>query len=475
MKNLVLIISFLFIALTQNAQTELWGMTAKGGVSNNGVLFQFDISNSICTKKLDFSGVTNGSLPNGSLFKASDGRLYGMTATGGQNGFGTIFQYDLSTGTYTKKFDFDGVAHGSSPNGSLMQATDGFLYGLTILGGINNKGVIFKFDINTSICTKVFDFNGANGLNPNGNLIQFSDGLLYGLTVGGGGGIGGSNNNGELFQFNPVTNILVKKVILTGGLSGYNPFGSLVQAIDGKLYGMILLGGTGNGLIFQYDPSLNTYTVKVNLGIPSNPGAQPWGSLISASDGKLYGMTEIGGMYNSGVLFQYDPVSNIYLKIIDFDGINTGGNPKGSLIQSSNGKIYGLTTKGGANNFGVLFEYDPITLNLSKKLDFDSINGSMPAYTSLIEVPSIPTRIHDFDKVSNLSLYPNPNNGSFTIELKTKSQITITNVLGESVLNQLLEIGKQNLSIQSQADGIYFVKVTDDKGLSTTKKIVVQK
>ena len=61
------------------------------------------------------------------------------------------------------------------------------------------------------------------------------------------------------------------------------------------------------------------------------------------------------------------------------------------------------------------------------------------------------------------------------IDIKTKSHVVITNTLGESIFNRSLEIGKQNLSIQSQTDGIYFVKITDDKGLSTTKKIVVQK
>jgi hypothetical protein len=76
---------------------------------------------------------------------------------------------------------------------------------------------------------------------------------------------------------------------------------------------------------------------------------------------------------------------------------------------------------------------------------------------------------------NDVSLYPNPNNGKFTIDLKTKSDVVITNTLGEIVFNQSLEIGKQNLSIQSKADGIYFVKVTDDKGFSSTKKIVVQK
>ena len=77
--------------------------------------------------------------------------------------------------------------------------------------------------------------------------------------------------------------------------------------------------------------------------------------------------------------------------------------------------------------------------------------------------------------ISNFSFYPNPNNGTFTIESKSKSQITITNLLGEIVLNQLMEKGKQDLSIQSCSDGIYFVNITDDKGIITSKKIIVNK
>lgn len=474
MKKISLIIGFLFVVFNYNAQIELWGMTEKGGGNDLGTMFKFSIGNNVITNNFDFSGTVNGSFPRGSLIKASDGNLYGMTSNGGQNGLGTLFQYDLSSGTYTKKIDFDGASFGSYPNGSLMQAADGYLYGLTLTGGINDKGVIFRFDINTGIITKVFDFNGSNGLNPNGNLIQFSDGMLYGLTVGGGGGIGGSNNNGELFQFDPITNILVKKVALTGGLNGYNPFGSLVQAIDGKLYGMTLLGGTGSGLIFQYDPSSNLYSVKVNLGTLSNPGKEPWGSLISALDGKLYGMTQNGGSYNSGVLFQYDPISNIYLKIIDFDGNNLGGNPQGTLMQASNGNIYGLTTNGGANNLGVLFEYDPISNVLSKKIDFNGVNGSLPRYTSLIEIPSSATGIDQISNSNNLLIYPNPNDGLFTIEIKSKSQIIITNTLGEIVFNQIFDIGKQNLNFKSKNTGIYFIKVTNTEGISVSKKIIKQ-
>ena len=71
-------------------------------------------------------------------------------------------------------------------------------------------------------------------------------------------------------------------------------------------------------------------------------GDSPSGSLIQASDGKLYGMTEIGGANALGVLFQYDPATAGYTKKIDF---GVAANPFGSLVQATDGKLYGMTQK----------------------------------------------------------------------------------------------------------------------------------
>jgi len=55
-------------------------------------------------------------------------------------------------------------------------------------------------------------------------------------------------------------------------------------------------------------------------------------------------------------------------------------------MQASNGKLYGMTSSGGSNNSGVLFEFDPATGTYTKKLDFDGSNGSRPYYTHLIQI-----------------------------------------------------------------------------------------
>lgn len=353
-----------------------------------------------------------------------------------------------------------------------MQASDGMIYGLTSLGGTYDAGVLFQYNPATNIFTKKVDFGisgGLNGMNPDGQLIEFN-GLLYGLTTG--GGVGG----GVLFEYNPVTNIISNK-FLFNQQSGIHPNGSLLLASDGKFYGLTEFGGSStsnNGVLFQYDLANNIYSNLVTFdGV--NKGDGPMGSLIQALDGMLYGLTDRGGIYNFGVLFQYDITSNTFTKKVDFDGALLGSNPKGTLFQSSDGNLYGLTTTGGLNNIGTIFKYDFNTNTYNKKIDFNGINGSSPAFSSLIEVNSSVTNFQENKMISNFSFYPNPNNGTFTIESKSKSQITITNLLGEIVLNQLMEKGKQDLSIQSCSDGIYFVNITDDKGIITSKKIIVNK
>ena len=97
--------------------------------------------------------------------QASDGKLYGMTVSGGSGSCGVVFSFDPVSSTYTKLKDFDNT-NGANPYGNLMQASDGKLYGMTHDGGSSDLGVIFSFDPSTSTYTKLIDYNGANGANP---------------------------------------------------------------------------------------------------------------------------------------------------------------------------------------------------------------------------------------------------------------------------------------------------------------------
>lgn len=288
MKQFIFLVSFIFICSSYNAQTELWGMTPYGGQYGAGTIFKTDGSgNNFTTIRHNFQ--IEGEYPSrSSLVQASNGKLYGMTISGGIKNLGVLFEYDALNNIYVKKFDFDSI-NGSNPQGSLMLASDGNLYGMTFSGGMANKGV--------------------------------------------------------LFQYNPVTNVFVKKLdFYTGTITARNPQGTLIQATNGKLYG--IAASTGFSVLFEYDYNTSVFTHLHFLTTPIN-GTYSSGSLMQASDGNLYGVTYDGGVNNLGVLFQFNLSSLTYTKKIDFDGAGKGSKPWGSLMQASDGHLYGMTTEGG--------------------------------------------------------------------------------------------------------------------------------
>jgi uncharacterized repeat protein (TIGR03803 family) len=366
--------------LIQASNGKLYGTTSKGGLFDYGVIFEFDISIENYKKKIDLNQPLYGTCPRGTLLYASNGKFYGMTVNGGIYDYGVLYEFDPVTGKYKKIFDFDGLNNGKNPSGSLCQATNSKIYGLVTSGGAYNFGTLIEYDPITNTFTKKIDFDGINnGGLPAGSLIQASNGKLYGMAM-----VGGSYFLGTLFEYNPIVDTLIVKVHFDGFNTGSMPTGNLTQASNGKLYGMTYQGGAMNiGVLFEYDINADTIAKKLDFdGI--NYGGYPSGSLTESVNGKLYGMNSMGGSNFEGVLFEYDINTDTGQKVFDFDGSNYGSTPEGSLLQASNGKLYGMTSFGGINNLGTLFEYDPVSDTLIKKLDFDRTNGARPGM-ALIE------------------------------------------------------------------------------------------
>jgi uncharacterized repeat protein (TIGR03803 family) len=425
---------FAYSTLVKGSNGKLYGMSSAGGASNGGVLFEYDASTDTFTKKIDFAAAT-GSEPYGSLALASNGNFYGLTYQGGIIRAGVLFEYNAGTNTYTKKIDLFTSPLGSYPYGGLMRASNNKLYGMTLVGGVNDRGVIFEIDPATNAFTKKHDFIAAVGAFPQGDLTQAPNGKLYGLTPRGGAtdegtifefdptsGVytkkydfdetngsepfstltlasnnklygttytGGSQGAGVVFEYDPATNLFTKKADFDYPTTGSVSYDRLIQAANGKFYGLNRDGGVNDyGTLFEYDLATNTITTKVTLN--GTNGQNPEGGLIQAPNGKLYGLTRFGGANSKGLLFEYDIATNTYTKKFDFGASASAGvEPKGGLALSPNGKLYGATTYGGANGKGTIFEYDPATSTLTKKQDFTGANGAGFLYGRLLFVDCV--------------------------------------------------------------------------------------
>jgi uncharacterized repeat protein (TIGR03803 family) len=148
-----------------------------------------------------------------------------------------------------------------------------------------------------------------------------------------------------------------------GGTCGYFPEAGLIEALDGDFYGTTYAGGTNDGgTVFRVTPT-GTLTTLYSFCSQSNctDGGQPWG-LVQATDGNLYGTTQIGGTYSlelgsSGTVYEITPagVLTTLHRFCPQSGCADGKYPEAGLIQATNGELYGTTTYGGSSDTGTVF------------------------------------------------------------------------------------------------------------------------
>lgn len=342
-------------------QNKMYGTTTGGGNSNVGVIFEWDPKTNDYTKKFDFN-LTDGAYSHGVLKLSSSGIFYGVTQSGGLDHVGVIFSWDPRVNVYHKEFDFSSTSAGTFPMGGLVMKNN--LYGMTATGGRTEQGVIFEWNTRSNSYFKKIDLAESTGSHPMGDLVLLNE-KMYGVTS-----TGGQFNTGVIFEWNPVTNIFEKKFDFDN-ISGSTPLGTLTT-LNGRLYGMTNSGGKeNNGVIFEWNPLVSIFNKKFDFD--SAQGMHPFKSKLTELNGKFYGLTSAGGSQNGGVIFEWNPATNLYSKKIDFNGAD-GKQPMNSLT-FYNGKFYGLTYLGGSKNGGVIFEWNPVTNVYKKRFDFDTTNG----------------------------------------------------------------------------------------------------
>jgi uncharacterized repeat protein (TIGR03803 family) len=284
------------------------------------------------------------------LIQASDGNFYGATGYGGSGanctlsgGCGTIFKI-TSTGTLTTLYNFceqTNCADGYYPAGSLIQAADGNLYGVTHYGGANTKtdypdyGTVFK--ITTSgVLTTLYSFcaltNCADGYYPAG-ILQATDGNFYGATYYG----GASSYYGTLFKLTSAGVLTTLHNFCTKGgqhcTDGESPE-PLVQATDGNFYGVAGRGGlSGHGTAFKVSVGLNAFIETVTAS-----GAA--GSSVIILGTNLTGASKV--TFN-GTVASFTLVSSTEITATVPTGATTGPivvtTPKSTLTSNKNFQI----------------------------------------------------------------------------------------------------------------------------------------
>lgn len=91
--------------------------------------------------------------------------------------------------------------------------------------------------------------------------------------------------------------------------------------------------------------------------------------------------------------------------------------------------------------------------------------------TTVTQDVSACTGIATLSNDASINVYPNPNNGLFVIELTSTSKVTVMNALGEIVIAETFEAGKNSVNINNESAGVYFVKVMTNNKQQIIKMI----
>jgi uncharacterized repeat protein (TIGR03803 family) len=289
-----------------------YGTCMRGGSGHAGTLFSFDLNNNIKTKLFDFDGSITGNFPSGPMALSTNNKIYGTTRFGGVNNLGILFEFDPATNTFEKKVDFGNFCQENAYSGLVADA-DGNLYGVTfVMGSTPNSGILYKYDPLNEQFTVLHEFVRSDviaGIIPRGDLLVLNN-CIYGTTD-----LGGQNSGGVLYKYDLNQHVYTKLYDFSSAVSGSSPQGNLIP-YENKLLGMCTFGGQNNlGTLYEFDTlNLDVTTLK---SFDINSGGRPYGTLLKGDD-VLYGTTSLEGDFDYGTFFKYDLINNTFEKKVDF-------------------------------------------------------------------------------------------------------------------------------------------------------------
>jgi large repetitive protein len=254
--------------------------------------------------------------------------------------------------------------NGAYPEGGLLQDSSGNLFGTTSQGGAYGDGTIFEMPHGSQQIVTLASFDGMDGANPEGTLIEDSGGDLFGATA-----MYGSNGRGTVFELPRGSTTIVTLAAFPPGVTGVS---GLTEDSSGDLF------GTTPNMIFEVRHGSGTITTLANLQGTIEPLP-----VIVDSSGNLFGTVADGPTYIYGIVFELPSGSNTIRTLATFDSTN-GSIPDGPVLEDSNGNLFGTTLGGGANGYGTIFEIRAGSDAITTLATFNGSNGAHP-YGGLVQ------------------------------------------------------------------------------------------
>lgn len=419
--------------------------------SDSIFLMRFDSTGNLLWAKIYYSNVSKGA--EGMYISPSQNNGYwlvGQFATGG-NSRQFIIKTDEAGGLlYSKGARYDSNGGISCNFGKMIEGTDNSCYFTFGYEPGTDPPLIGLFRTDS-----VLNFKWCKGLigagaygylpTPVSNYLAFNNHHVY------------------ISWYTPMLASPDDTVFASTNLSMLDSTGSSEKRVEWKAY----FQGCGNSIYFGKNGS-------IFMGGQCNPTGSPEAFILKLDSSWNQAWSRLYGPITWSTSSQIQ-----YLAPTKDNGVISAG-------------TYFIKTDSNGNSEctdSIVHYPDTILINSTQPISVKLFNTP---FNSLSVVP-VPTIIADTTHVycylytginepitngKNISIFPNPNNGKFTLQLPINGStytVEISNVLGEKVLITTTEESETQINISGQSAGIYLYRVTDNNGkLIGTGKFIIR-
>ena len=257
---------------------------------------------------------------------------------------------------------------------SAVMDAQGNIFGVSQFGGgaepypDSGYGTVWELPVGSSHTVLIHRFTNTGDTDYPLNLAADGDGNMFGTTVGGFNEVGGVFMiDGQTHQFSLVHDFR------TGG--GRNAFYAMTQDAQGNLIGATSIGGQFDcGVVYEIERGTHAFSILHTFNGSDGYGLS--GSPVLDAAGNIYGVSTGGGANGKGTLWQIDATTHNATVLYDF---TSAINPQGKLVLDGQGHIFGLSQLGGTANLGTLWEYTIATHTLTTLHSFTGADGAQPS------------------------------------------------------------------------------------------------
>lgn len=345
------------------------------------------------------------------------------------------------------------------------------------------------------------NFLWAKSIGGSGSIISQS------IAIDGAGSVYTTGSFGGIVDFDPGTatheftstggdDIFISKLDGAGQfvwakvIAGVPLCNSYAVALDDA--GNVYTTGRFHGTI-DFDPSMDTFNLTSAGGFDAfisklnSDGGFLWAKRIGGlSSDEAYsiavgpaGEVYITGEFKGTVDFDPGPGSfnltsaggaDAFVNSLDTDGNWLWAKRIGGALETTSRAI-AVDDAGNAYTTGGFEGSVPLDL-VDGVLTLNSAGG----FDVFVQkMASSPVAVNNHPKEApSVNIYPNPNDGRFTVETSSPAKMEVFNVAGQFLFYKILNPGKNNIELNHLGRGAYFIAVAEENGVKSTQLIVIE-